>query len=106
MEIVFALIREFGLAVALVGVGGWWLTSHISDLRSDNKLMQEALFTLTRSSIESIKDLSKIIDELSPSIGALGQANKDNLQVAVRELQTHVDHKMERLKQIMETKCR
>lgn len=100
IDAAISFAEKFGLTallVAAVGLVSWTL---IRDLRKDNKELQQSLITLTKESLASVSDLSKLVEGLSPAIGALGNAQRDHLQAAIREIKDHLDRKIEILERL------
>lgn len=111
VDVLFSGIREFGLAIMLVLAGATSSFMLIRSMRADYKELQgelkvanSALFELSKSSLTTIHDLSRIANELSPAIAALGTTQKEHLEDSIKELKTHLDHKLELLHKILDDK--
>jgi hypothetical protein len=109
ISLLFEGIREFGLAVVLVlagGAGSFLLIkcfrADIKELQKDNKELQQSLLEISKSSLVTVTDLSRIANELSPSITALGSVQKEHLEAAIGNLKSHLDHKLEMLQRIVQ----
>lgn len=109
ISLIFEGIREFGLAVILVlagGAGSFLLIkcfrADIKELQKENRELQQSLLEISKSSLVTVNDLSRIANELSPAITALGTVQKEHLEGSLRELKSHLDHKLELLQRIIE----
>jgi predicted nucleic acid-binding Zn-ribbon protein len=111
-----SFIREFGMATLAFLAGGygvWHLVGmmredlrqaheDLKESREENKRLQAQILELSKSAILTISDLTKITEEFSPAVSALGTAQKEHLTHCAESLKEHLSHKLELLQKILE----
>jgi predicted nucleic acid-binding Zn-ribbon protein len=109
IEVLFQGLREFGLAVVLVLAGAASSFLLIKSMRDDykellkrNKELQDQILELSKSAIQTVSDLTKITEEFSPAVSALGTAQKEQLKESLGGLREHLDHKLALLHNILD----
>lgn len=111
LHVAGGFLREFGLGTLVILAGGygvWFLfrTMHddLKEAHEENKRLQAQILELSKSAILTISDLTKITEEFSPAVSALGTAQKEHLAQCTDILKEHLNHKLALLQQILEGK--
>lgn len=109
LQVAGGFLREFGLGTLVVLAGGYavWRLFHamhadLKEAREENRRLQAQILELSKSAILTISDLTKITEEFSPAVSALGTAQKEHLTHCAESLKEHLNHKLELLQKILE----
>jgi hypothetical protein len=95
------VLKGYGLGVLTLGLFIWHLRAELNAARARESKSEEALLALTRETLASIANLSKVVENLSPAIATLSATHREQIQTATNELKLHIASMCDQLKAII-----
>ena len=102
-EQVVDLIKGYGLGVLTLGFFVMYLREELKNARAREDKQREELLGVTRESLTSISQMTKIVESLTPLISGLSLAQKSELERTCTSLKEHISSSLEKLERNLST---
>jgi hypothetical protein len=85
------ILKGYGLGILTLGYFIFYLQGELKEARIREKEAEKNILELTRESLQSINNLSKVVEQLSPAIGSLSGTHRQIVEDATKELTGHIN---------------
>ena len=96
-EQIVDLIKGYGLGVLTLGFFVLYLRDELRQARAREIEQKRELMEITRESLTSIGQMTKMVENLTPLISGLSLAQKSELERTCASLKEHISASMEKL---------
>lgn len=92
---------SFGLGVAVMAVGLYWMAGRLKESRDREDKLQENMLGLTRESLTTVTNLTKVVEAITPALSANSRETKTQLDGITSNLKEHISNHFELLAQLL-----